>query len=58
MKKKSKKEEDIYDDDDCEVCKVMRTGDVMPEALERAFSLQNFLNDFPVDKNKLKKSKN
>jgi len=30
----------------------MRTGNVIPEALEKAFSLQNFLNNFPKDKNK------
>jgi len=30
----------------------MRIGDVIPEALEKAMSLQNFLNQFPKDKNK------
>ena len=42
---KAKKEED----DDCEICKLMKTGNVTPEALEKAFSFQNFLNNFPKD---------
>ena len=45
--KKRKKEED-FDDDDCKVCKLMRTGNPTPEELMKAMSLQNFLNDnFP-----------
>lgn len=51
MSKKFKKaKEEDFDDDDCEVCKLMRSGNVTPEALEKAFSLQNFLNNFPKDK--------
>jgi hypothetical protein len=38
--------------DDCEICKLMKGGNVTPEALEKAFSLQNFLNNFPKDKSK------
>ena len=47
-KLKTKKEED-YDDDNCEVCKLMRLrgGDVTSEELEKAMSLQNFLNNLP-----------
>jgi hypothetical protein len=41
-----------FEDDDCEICKLMKTGNVTPEALEKAFSLQNFLNNFPKDKSK------
>ena len=50
---KMEKEEE-YDDDDCEICKLMKTGNVTPEALEKAFSLQNFLNNFPKDQGKKK----
>lgn len=50
--KKIEKEEDF--DDDCEVCKLMKTENVTPEALEKAFSLQNFLNNFPKDQIKKK----
>ena len=53
LKLKKEKEED-FDDDDCEVCKLMRTRNVTPEALEKAFSLQNFLNSFPKDQDKKK----
>lgn len=53
MKKQQPKEED-FDDDDCEICRLMRTGDVTKEALEKAFSLQNFLNNFPKDQDKKK----
>jgi hypothetical protein len=53
MKKAKEKEED-FEDDDCEICKLMRTGDVTQEALEKAFSLQNFLNNFPKEKGKKK----
>lgn len=49
IKIKIKKEKEDYDDDDCEVCKLMRTGNVTEEALLKAFSLQNFLNNFPKD---------
>lgn len=49
---KMEKEEE-YDDDDCEICRLMRTGNVTPEALEKAFSLQNFLNNFPKDQDKI-----
>ena len=55
MSKKFKKaKEEDFDDDDCEVCKLMRSGNVTPEALEKAFSLQNFLNNFPKDQGKKK----
>lgn len=49
MKKTNSKKEEDYDDDDCEVCKLMRLrgGDVTPEELEKTMSLQNFLNNFP-----------
>src|SRR3989338_5721326 len=43
-----------FEDDDCEVCKLMKTGNVAPEVLEKAFSLQNFLNNFPKDLDKKK----
>ena len=46
-------EEDI-ENDDCEICKLMRTGNVTQEALEKAFSLQNFLNNFPKDQGEKK----
>jgi len=46
--------EEDFEDDDCEVCKLMRTRNVTPEALEKAFSLQNFLNSFPKDQDKKK----
>jgi hypothetical protein len=49
-----KAKEDDFDDDDCEVCRLMRTGNVTPEALEKAFSLQNFLNNFPQDQGEKK----
>ena len=49
MKKTSPKKEEDYDDDDCEVCRLMRTRNVTQEALERAMSLQNFLNNFPKE---------
>ncbi|MEK7175516.1 MAG: hypothetical protein AAB693_01795 [Patescibacteria group bacterium] len=40
----------IIDDDDCEICKLTKTGNVSLEELQKAFSLQNFLNDnFPKD---------
>ena len=52
--KKGKSKEEAYDDDDCEICKLMRTGNVTPEALGKAFSLQNFLNNFPKDQNNKK----
>ena len=52
--KKRKKEEEDYEDDDCEICKLMKTGNVSPEALEKAFSLQNFLNNFPNDQGEKK----
>lgn len=45
------KEKDL-EYDDCEVCKLMKTGNVTPGALEKAFSLQNFLNNFPKDQDK------
>ncbi|KKP36273.1 MAG: hypothetical protein UR23_C0021G0001 [Candidatus Roizmanbacteria bacterium GW2011_GWA2_32_13] len=50
--KTPKKQPEPYDDDDCEVCKLMRRGDVSREELEKVMSLQNFLNNFPKDKNK------
>ena len=50
--KKIEKEEDF--DDDCEVCKLMKTENVTPETLEKAFSLHNFLNNFPKDQIKKK----
>ncbi len=50
--KKEKKED--FEDDDCEICKLVKTGNVTPEALEKAFSLQNFLNNFPKDQDKKK----
>ncbi|MFA6257394.1 MAG: hypothetical protein WC671_00055 [Candidatus Paceibacterota bacterium] len=52
-KAKTKEEED-FEDDDCEICKLMKTGNATPEALEKAFSLQNFLNNFPKDKGEKK----
>jgi hypothetical protein len=52
--KKAKEEEEDFEDDDCEVCKLMKTGNVTPEALKKAFSLQNFLNNFPQDQDKKK----
>jgi hypothetical protein len=51
--KKAKEEKD-FENDDCEVCKLMKTGNVTPEALKKAFSLQNFLNNFPQDQDKKK----
>lgn len=55
MKNKIKKpKEKDFENDDCEVCKLMRTGNVTPEALEKAFSLQNFLNNLPKDQSKKK----
>ncbi len=50
---KNKKEED-FDDDDCEICKLMKIGNVTPKVLEKAFSLQNFLNNFPKDRKEKK----
>ena len=38
---KKPKQED-YDDDDCEICKLMRTGNVSREELVKAINLQNF----------------
>jgi hypothetical protein len=55
MTKTNPKKEEDYDDDDCEICKLMRTGDVTPEALQKAFSLQNFLNNFPREDEDKKK---
>ena len=49
-KKFKKIKEEDFEDDDCEICKLLETGDVTPEALDQAFSLQNFLNNFPKDK--------
>ncbi len=43
-------EEAVELKDDCEICKLMKTRNVTPEALKKAFSLQNFLNNFPKDK--------
>ncbi|MFZ1019452.1 MAG: hypothetical protein WAN61_00465 [Minisyncoccia bacterium] len=54
MKKTKNPKQEDYDDDDCEVCKLMRTGDVSLEALQKAFSLQNFLNNFSKDEGKKK----
>lgn len=51
--KKFKKEKN-FEDNDCEICKLMKTEDVTLETLERTFSLQNFLNNFPKDKEKKK----
>lgn len=48
-KKFKKEKEEDFDDDDCEICKLMRKGKPSREALEKAFSLQNFLNNFPKD---------
>ncbi len=56
MSKKIKKpKEEDFDDDDCEVCRLIR-GNPNPteEALLKAFSLQNFLNNFPKDQDKKK----
>lgn len=50
MKKIKKPNEEDFEDDDCEICRLMRTGNATPEALEKAFSLQNFLNNFPEAK--------
>ena len=53
MKKNKPKKQEDYDDDDCEVCRLMRRGgDVSGEELVKAMSLQNFLNNFPKDKGK------
>ena len=51
-KKIKKAKEEDFEDDDCEICKLMKTGNVTPEVIEKAFSLQNFLNNFPKDKEK------
>jgi hypothetical protein len=48
---KKAKEED-FEDDDCEICKLIKTGNATSEALEKAFSLQNFLNNFPKEQDK------
>lgn len=48
---KKAKEED-YDDDDCEICKLMKNKNVTPETPEKAFSLQNFLNNFTGNQDK------
>lgn len=48
------KKEEEENCDDCEICKLMKTENVTPEALEKAFSLQNFLNNFPKDQSKKK----
>jgi hypothetical protein len=52
MKKSKTKKQEDYDDDDCEVCRLMRRGNVSGEELVKAMSLQNFLNNFPQDKDK------
>ena len=52
MTEKEFKKEKETEDDDCEICKLMKNGNVTPEALEKAFSLQNFLNNFPKDQDK------
>ncbi|MFA6177447.1 MAG: hypothetical protein WC694_00955 [Candidatus Paceibacterota bacterium] len=53
-KAKAKAKDKDFKDDDCEICKLMRNGNPTPEALEKAFNLQNFLNNFPKDKGKKK----
>ena len=42
--KKSLKKQEPYDDDDCEVCRLMRSkgGNVTGEELVKAMSLKNF----------------
>ena len=53
MKKSKTKKQEDYDDDDCEVCRLMRKGgDVSGEELVKAMSLQNFLNNFSLEKGK------
>ncbi len=49
---KKPKQQESYDDDDCEVCRLMRKENITEEELVKAMSLQNFLNNFPKDKNK------
>lgn len=53
-KKIKKPKEEDFEDDDCEICRLMRTGNVTEEALLKAFNLQNFLNNFPKDQDKKK----
>ena len=53
MKKSKTKKGEDYDDDDCEICKLMRKGgDVSAEELVKAMNLQNFMNNLPKEKGK------
>lgn len=51
------KEEELFDDDNCEVCKLMKAKgeNVTEEELVKAISLQNFLNSIPKTQDKKKK---